>query len=80
MAGNGGRARGETLRVTSNVPMISRRVHCLRPAAKAWVNGLLPSLAKKYGREVDQVTVGGTPPSNPGFFVSADSKGDSGEE
>ena len=75
MAGGGGYARGETLRVTSNVPVISRRVHRLRPAAKSWVNVLLPPPAKKYGREVDEVTAGGTPPPTPGFFVNADSKG-----
>jgi hypothetical protein len=51
--------------VTSNVPAIARRVHCLRPPRESWLNDLLSPLAMKYGRGVGEITAGAR---NPGSF------------
>jgi hypothetical protein len=51
--------------VTSNVPAIARRVHCLRPPRESWLNDLLSPLAMKYGRGVGEITAGAP---NPGSF------------
>ena len=61
----GGIARGETLRVTSNVAAISREVHRLDPIAEAWLNGLLLSPANEYEGSTSEVT--SEPYPSPGY-------------
>ena len=55
-------ARGETLRMTSNVAANSREVHRLDPIAEAWLNSLLLSPANEYEGRTNEVTASHTPP------------------
>jgi hypothetical protein len=53
--------------------MISRRVHGLSPDAIAWLNDLLPSLAREYGPRADEIT--SEPNPTPGVSVRVANKG-----